>query len=52
MAQWDQRKNIKDFLKFLVRMTNTDILNIEDKEKEVSKSDAGKERKKKSFAKS
>lgn len=34
-------------------MTSTDILNIEDTEKEVSKSDAGKERgKKKSFAKS
>lgn len=34
-------------MKFLVRMTSTDILNIEDKEKEGSKSDAGKERKKK-----
>lgn len=39
-------------MKFLVRMTSTDILNIENKEKEVSKSDAGKERKNKSFAKS
>lgn len=39
------KKNIKRFFKFLVRMTSTDILDIEAKEKEASKSDARKKKK-------
>lgn len=41
------KKNIKGFLKFFVRMTSTDILDIEAKEKEASKSDARKKMRKK-----
>ena len=40
VGQWDHRKNTKGFLKFLVRIIRIYTLDIEDKKKEVSESDA------------